>query len=72
MPTTSSTSISLSDAYYLTDLVYPTNDSIVTGGTHDSVYLYSSGWVTGYYAVSESIAVPDLDLPVTEIISVAS
>ena len=72
MPTISSNSVSTSYAASFTDLVYPLFDSLVTGDTQASVYPNSSGRVTGYYAVSELIAVPDLESPVTEVNFLAS
>ena len=70
--TTSSTSVSASYSDSFTSLVYPPDDSLVTEGTYASVYPYYSGRVTGYDTFSESISVPDLELPVTEVIFVAS
>ena len=72
MPTTSSTSVSPSYSASCKALVSPPDNYIVPGVTWDSVYNSSSGWVTGDYSVSESIAVPDLEFPVTEFIFVAS
>ena len=74
MPTPSSTSVSPSYSYSAscTALVYPTDNYLATGVTYASVSTSSSGWVTGYYAVTESIVVSDVDLPVPEVIFLAS
>ena len=49
-------------------MVSPTDDSLVTEVTQALVYPYYSGCVTGYYSVSESIAVTHLELPVPAVI----
>ena len=72
MSTTSSNSVSPSYVASCAALVSPPDCSLVIGGNYDSVYPYSSGRFTGYSAVSESIAVPDLEFPVPEVLFVAS
>ena len=73
MTTTSSTSVSPSYEYSFTALISSPDDYLVMVGTYPSVYPYSSGRVTGYYAVSEPIAAfPELELPVPEVVFVAS
>ena len=67
--------INLSLPSYVTSftaLVSPPDDYIVTGGTYASLHPYSSWWVTGYYTVSELIAVSDIELLMIELIFLAS
>ena len=71
-PAISSTLVSTSYAASCTDLVSTPDNTIVTGVTYDSGSPYSSGWVTGDFAVYEAISVPGQYLPVTAVWFLAS